>query len=325
MDSGLADYVSSCGGLVAGWLRGTEALMSYVDPWIATFQDAFTIMGAEIYKGWDALWVSVGGALNTAGAYLMGAFDNIINPILAMWDTLEAGILKSWNYVQSFFKKGFDLKAENEKVDSEMTARARKREIERPGIDSRVAKATKENVAAEGEMIKRRDAVDAGTQDTIAGRMGTREAAIAQRAADRRAATAAAEGSLTSLVGGKADARARNSQADDLLASIKGATSMDQLAGVGSLSDQFMSLRDLGRLTSDQEMMLSDALDKAAEGITGTATDSATSKAEVAGTFSSTNLGGMGFGSSLAERQLKTLESIDKNTKNAPGEGMVAA
>ena len=312
-------------GLVAGWLRGTEALMSYVDPWIATFQDAFTIMGAEIYKGWDALWVSVGGALNTAGAYLMGAFDNIINPILAMWDTLEAGILKSWNYVQSFFKKGFDLKAENEKVDSEMTARARKREIERPGIDSRVAKATKENVAAEGEMIKRRDAVDAGTQDTIAGRMGTREAAIAQRAADRRAATAAAEGSLTSLVGGKADARARNSQADDLLASIKGATSMDQLAGVGSLSDQFMSLRDLGRLTSDQEMMLSDALDKAAEGITGTATDSATSKAEVAGTFSSTNLGGMGFGSSLAERQLKTLESIDKNTKNAPGEGMVAA
>ena len=49
------------------------------------------------------------------------------------------------------------------------------------------------------------------------------------------------------------------------------------------------------------------------------------SKSEVAGTFSSVNLGGMGFGSSLAERQLKALESIDKNTKNAPGEGQVAA
>jgi hypothetical protein len=312
-------------GLVAGWLRGTEALMSYVDPWIATFQDAFTIMGAEIYKGWDALWVSVGGALNTAGAYLMGAFDNIINPILAMWDKLEAGILKSWNYVQSFFKKGFDLKAENEKVDSEMTARARKREIERPGVNARVEKAAKENVASEGAMLKRRDAVDAGTQETFAGRQATREATNAQRAADRRAATIAAEGSLTSLVAGKTEMRAKDSQADDLLWQIKSATSIDKLAGVGGLGDQFSTLRDLGRLTSEQETMLSDALDKAAEGLTGTATAGArgagVSKADVAGTFSSTNLGGMGFGSSLAERTAKAAEDTAKGVKELVGQG----
>ena len=312
-------------GLVAGWLRGTEALMSYVDPWIATFQDAFAIMGAEIYKGWDALWVSVGGALNTAGAYLMGAFDNIINPILAMWDKLEAGILKSWNYVQSFFKKGFDLKAENEKVDSEMTARARKREIERPGVNARVEKAAKENVAAEGAMLKRRDAVDAGTQETFASRQATREATNAQRAADRRAATIAAEGSLTSLVAGKTKMRAKDSQADDLLWQIKSATSIDKLAGVGGLGDQFSTLRDLGRLTSEQETMLSDALDKAAEGLTGTATDGArgagVSKADVAGTFSSTNLGGMGFGSSLAERTAKAAEDTAKGVKELVGQG----
>lgn len=315
-------------GLNAGWLRGVEALMSYVDPWMTAFQDAFTIMGAEIYKGWDALWVSVGSALNTAGAYLMGAFDNIINPILAMWDTLEAGILKSWNYIQSFFKKGFDLKKENEKVDNQMDARKRKRELERPGIAGRTEKATKENTAAEAAMIKRRDAVDANTQETITGRQAENQ----QRAADRRAATVAAEGALTSLVSGKTETRARNSQVDDLLASIKGATSVDQLAGVGGLGDQFSTLRDLGRLTSEQEMMLSDALDKAAEGLTGTATaaqagataagdQSAASRAEVAGTFSSVNLGGMGFGSSLAERTAKAAEDTAKGVKELVGQG----
>lgn len=222
-------------GLIAGWLRGTEALMSYVDPWIATFQDAFTIMGAEIYKGWDALWVSVGSALNTTGAYLMGAFDNIINTILAMWDTLEAGILKSWNYIQSFFKEGFNLEAENNKVDSEMSARARKREIERPGVDSRVAEATKENLSAEGEMIKRRDAVDAGTQDTFAGRE-SRDAANAQRAADRRAGVEAAEARLVDLTTAKQaeSPSEKAATAGAAAAGAESATSMGTVAGTFS-------------------------------------------------------------------------------------------
>jgi TP901 family phage tail tape measure protein len=323
-------------GLVAGWLRGTEALMSYVDPWVAMFQDAFTIMGAEIYKGWDALWVSVGGALNTAGAYLMGAFDNIINPILAMWDTLEAGILKSWNYVQSFFKKGFDLKKENEKVDSEMTARARKREIERPGVSSRAAKATKENVAAELAMIKRRDAVDAATQETIAGR----EEANQQRAADRRAATMAAEANLSNATTGASERRKDAASAAELLNSLASASSLDEITNIGASMD---ALIERGNVSGEMESKLLDAYyaafsrvnvasasasssEKAATAGAGAAgSDSAMSKSEVAGTFSSVNLGGMGFGSSLAERQLKALESIDKNTKNAPGEGQVAA
>jgi TP901 family phage tail tape measure protein len=326
-------------GLVAGWLRGTEALMSYVDPWIATFQDAFTIMGAEIYKGWDALWVSVGSALNTAGAYLMGAFDNIINPILAMWDTLEAGILKSWNYIQSFFKEGFDLKAENEKVDSEMTARARKREIERPGVDSRVAKATKENVAAEGEMIKRRDAVDAGTQDTIQGSQATRDAAIAKRAADRRAATQAAEGNLANVTTGQDEGRKDAVTAAELLKSLGSASSLDEITNIGASMD---ALIQRGNVSGEMESKLLDAYyaafsrvnvasasassEKAATAGAGAAgADAATSKSEVAGTFSSVNLGGMGFGSSLAERTAKAAEETAKNTRKIGDEGAVAA
>jgi hypothetical protein len=54
----------------------------------------------------------------------------------------------------------------------------------------------------------------------------------------------------------------------------------------------------------------------AAAGAGAAGADAAQSKAEVAGTFSSTNLGGMGFGSSLGERQLKALETIASNTAN---------
>jgi hypothetical protein len=156
-----------------------------------------------------------------------------------------------------------------------------------------------------------------------------RQATNQQRATDRRAATVAAEGALSSLVGGKSETRAKNSQVDDLLASIKGATSVDQLAGAGGLGDQFSTLRDLGRLTSDQETMLSDALDKAAEGLTGTSTaagvqagtEAGIGKTSVAGTFSSVNLAGQFGGSSLAERTAKAAEETAKGVKDLVGQG----
>ena len=319
-------------GLLAGWLRGVEALMSYVDPWVTAFQDVFTDLGSSIYVAWDSTWVNVSNAFNTFGALLQGAFDNTINGVLKSWDDLESGVLKSWNYIQSFLKAGFDLKAENDKVDSAMTARARERELKRPGIEGRTAAADKKNAEATADLGVRTKGVMDAAQATKDGRQGVN----AKRAADRRAGVVAAEDRLGSLVASQTNAR----DVKTLLGDITGATSLDQLAGAGSLGEKFTSMRDAGKLTSEQEKSLSDALDAAAENLTATATgslataaagagaagaDSATSKAEVAGTFSSVNLGGMGFGSSLAERQLKTLESIDRNTKSEPGEGKVAA
>ena len=324
-------------GLIAGWLRGTEAIMSYVDPWIATFQNAFTILGAEIYKTWDGLWVSVGNALNIAGAYLQGAMDNIINPILASWDVLEAGIRKAWIRISGLFKDGDTKKAELEKVDAEMRDRAAKRSKDRPGVSGRVAKAQEENAQANADLATRNAAVDAGTQAT----MDARNAATDQAAADRRAATKAAEQRLGDVTRGQTEGRAMKSQADDLLASIRGATSVEQLAGAGGLGDQFQTLRDLGRLTSTQETAISDALDKAAEGLTRTSENNAAaadaaktpevgtpdtrSKADVVGTFSSMNLGGLGYGSSLQERIAKASEETAKNTRNMGDSGKVAA
>jgi hypothetical protein len=321
-------------GLYAGWLRGVESIMNAVDPWVSMFQNAFTILGAEIYKIWDSLWTNVGATVNTAGAYLLGAFDNIINPILAAWDTLEAGIRKSWNRIQSFLKKGFDLKKENDKVDSEMAARRREREVSRPGIEGRTDRAAQENARAEKERADRERAIDDNTQATVDGREGENE----RRRGERRAATEAAEGAVAAKGRGKRETSARNQQFTDLLKQIESANSSDKLT---DLYGEFQALASSGRLTSQQSTAIEAAWwkaqnkmsssagkvggagsspgEQAAAGAGAAGVDAAQSKAEVAGTFSSTNLGGMGFGSSLGERQLKALETIASNTSSMEG------
>lgn len=324
-------------GLKAGWLRGVEALMSYVDPWISTFQNAFTILGAEIYKAWDSIWVGVSNSFNTFGAYLQGAFDNVINGVMAAWDNLEAGIRKSWNYVQSFFRKGFDIKKENQKVDSEMSARRRERELNRPGVEGRTEQARRENDQANRDLADRKKAVDENTQATV----DQREAENRRRADERRANTQAAEADLQGKSKGKREQRTRNDQFTRLLKDIEGASSLDALRG---MYEEFDALSSTGRLTSAQVATLETALEDAQERISkaggsmgggspadqirsgagAAGGDAAKSTAEVAGTFSSAALGGLGFGSSLAQKQLDTLKAIEENTR-VGDDGAVAA
>jgi TP901 family phage tail tape measure protein len=306
-------------GLVAGWLRGTEALMSYVDPWIAAFQDVFTDIGAGIYIAWDKIYTDSSAILNTMGAFIMGFFDNIANGVMATFDNLVASIQIAWTRVQGFITGAEDTEQRVQAIKDENAARAEQRMQERPGIESRTAEAATQNAQAETQRQDRVKAIQDDAQATKDGRQG----ANAKRAADRRAGVVDAEDRLGSLVASQTNAR----DVKTLLGDITGATSLDQLAGAGSLGEKFTSMRDAGKLTSEQEKSLSDALDAAAENLTKTATgslataaagagaagaDSATSKAEVAGTFSSVNLSGMGFGSSLAERTAKAAEETAK-------------
>ena len=81
--------------------------------------------------------------------------------------------------------------------------------------------------------------------------------------------------------------------------------------------------------------MASDRLERTAEvGGVGTSTadpgaivraaaEAAAGQAEVAGTFSSQALGGMGFGSTLAQKQLDTLKQIEANTQGLGDEGVI--
>ena len=109
---------------------------------------------------------------------------------------------------------------------------------------------------------------------------------------------------------------------------------MDQIR---ELNDEFAALAETGRLTETQLQAFADAsesaekrLDESGAVVASTAgVDSAAvaeaaagatnSQAEVAGTFSAAAVGGMGFGQSLAQKQVDLLGKIEANTRDIEG------
>jgi TP901 family phage tail tape measure protein len=323
-------------GLVAGWLRGTEALMSYVDPWVAAFQDVFTDIGSGIYIAWDKIYTDSAALLNTMGAFIMGFFDNIANGVMATFDNLVAGIQIAWTRVKGFITGAKDTKERVQKIRDENAARAEQRRQERPGIEGRTGKASAENAQAEQERKDREQAIRDDAQATKDGR----QVANQQRADDRRAATQAAEGKLSDATTGASERRKDAASAAELLSALGSASSLDEISNIGASMD---ALIERGNVGSEMESKLLDAYyaafsrvnvasaassssEKAATAGAGAAgADSATSKSEVAGTFSSTNLGQIFGGSSLAERTAKAAEETAKNTRKIDDGGKVAA
>lgn len=323
-------------GLQAGWLRGVEALMSYVDPWVAFLQNTFTYMGTGIATTWESMWSGLVQGANTIGAVVMGVVDNLVNGVMAAFDAMVAAVRKSWNWVQSFIVKGYDLAKENQKVDSEMSARARERGASRPGVTGRVAEAQRQNAETARQAQGRIDAMNQSAADTAQGRHDEN----ARRAEERRAATVAAEDRLGGLVAGQRDQRIFRAQADAVTESLGTATTMDE---VRALAEEFHLLAATGKITQEQLKAFSAAAETAQERIEGergassattapvdpesvkkAATDAAASQSEVAGSFSALSIAGMGFGQSLAQKQLDTLKAIEQNTR-VTDDGLVAA
>jgi hypothetical protein len=323
-------------GLVAGWLRGTEALMSYVDPWVAAFQDVFTDIGTGIYIAWDKIYTDSAALLNTMGAFIMGFFDNIANGVMATFDNLVGAIQIAWTRVQGFITGAQDTEQRVQAIKDENAARAEQRMQERPGVNARADKAAAENAQAEKDRKDREQAIKDDAQAT----KDARQVANQQRAEDRRAATQAAEGNLASITAGQEEGRRDATTAAELLKSLGSASSLEEITNIGASMD---ALIQRGNVGSEMESKLLDAYyaafsrvnvasasssssEKAATAGAGAAgADAAMSKSEVAGTFSSVNLGGMGFGSSLAERTAKAAEETAKNTRHLADEGAVAA
>jgi TP901 family phage tail tape measure protein len=282
-------------GLYAAWLRGSEAIMGPIDSWVAFLQNTFTYMAASI----------------------TGIFGDLVNGVMNMFDSMIVAVQKSWNYVQSFIKRGFNLAKENNKVQSEADARKAARSAAR-GSDTAMEEA-----------------------DRIAeGRLNTNE----ERAAGRRAASAAADQAVSGKAGAAKESRARNEQFADLLKSIEGTSTLSQLRGH---FEEFDALSSNGRLTSSQASTIEAALEDAQERLSKSGSSSggraspssraasvsdgasvasgasSRSSAEVAGSFSA-NVSGMGFGANLAQKQLDTLKAIEQNTRDMD-EGSVAA
>jgi hypothetical protein len=328
-------------GLIAGWVRGVEGIMGYVDSWVATFQNTFTYAGTEIAVIWESMWSGMVQTGTTIGAVLMGVVDNMVNGVMAAFDAMVAAVKKSWNWVQSFIVRGYDLAKENQKVDSEMSARAQQRSASRPGVQGRMAQAATANARTAATADRNINAMRAGADDIAASRLGRN----AERADERRAATEAAEGRLNELASGSRDRRVFRGQADEVTGSLDTATTME---AVRELAQEFHLLAATGALTESQM----DAFSKAAEmaqdrieegrGASGAAAaggaapvdpealrkaaeDAAASQAEVAGTFSASAAGGMGFGQSIQQKIADATERTARGVERMADEGALAA
>ena len=162
-----------------------------------------------------------------------------------------------------------------------------------------------------------------------------------RRADERRANTVAAEDRLGGLVSGQRDQRIFRAQADAATESLGTAGTMDE---VRALAEEFHLLAATGKVTQEQLKAFSEAAETAQDRIEGergaagaaaaapvdpeavrmAATAAAASQSEVAGSFSAASISGMGFGQSLAQKQLDALKEIAANTALG-GEGLVAA
>jgi TP901 family phage tail tape measure protein len=276
-------------GLKAAWARGSEALMGSIDSWAVLFQNTMTYM-------WAGIKSTFGDSINWA----LNAFDNMV-----------VAVQKSWNYVQSFIRRGFNLAQENQRVESAAAARRRERETVRGS----------EGVMAEADA-------------TAQGRLD----AVASRAADRRASTQAAESYLGNTVRGASDARTFGAQFADLLKNIEAASTIEQLR---DLYGEYDALSGNGRLTAAQAQTISDALDDAQMRISrdmssmgggasaiqagaGAAGVGGRSTSEVVGTFSA-NTAGLGFGTNLQQQMADYAKRTADATERLADDGMATA
>lgn len=321
-------------GLQAALLRGVNAVMTTIDSWVAFLQNTFTYAAAILVSHWESLWSGIVQVLNVNKAIVLGVVDNIVNGIMASFDAMVAAVRKSWNWVQSFIVKGYDLAEENAKVDSEMDARARQREATRPGITGRVSAALEENKKTAAETQSRIDGIKSNAADIAQGRRDENE----RRRLERDGQAEALEGRVGELRQTAAERRVVAGQVGELDRSLGSVTSMEELQ---KLAATFRELRDSGKLSAEQLDRLETSLDAASErvmeagmndratqqaaaaGAAAAQTQASNSAAEVVGTFSSAALGQLGFGQSLAQKQLDKLTAIEQNTRD-PMAGLVA-
>jgi TP901 family phage tail tape measure protein len=310
-------------GLGAAFARGNQALMGYVDEFAMHFQNGWDGIGVAVFNSVDGLWTWLGQAFTNGFAVVQGIMDNVANGLMNTWDRVVGSIQKGWLYVQSFFDSGIDLDKEFAAIDSRNEARRIKREKERPGVQSRLQDAAERN-REDGEALGARVA---GRTGELGQRILDREQANRDRSAQRASNVASAEGRLTA----KSAQLAAGKEATELLPEVAKAKTQDDLRAM------YTQLEDLRSRGASENVLaaVEDAIDERALDldkmrpeqdkleqqktqlgeIAGAAT-AGQSQAEVAGTFSSMALGGLGFGSSLAQQMVNEQRETNRILKD---------
>jgi len=302
-------------------------------------KDSFTSTFGEVQSIASTTMTGIYDAIS--GGDLKGAMDIAMTGLMAAWQTGTADLQSAFVNWSTQFQNGFTDLGTSIAVAWEH-------------MWSQIAQtANSWNLTLSNEEIKKRnDAIQSNTDRNVSAMESENSRVINERTAGSKAfgdnlrtsAVASTEklGQLTSKASLR---RTLSNQGEDVINSVGQAKTMDELR---TLADEFFALRDTGMLTDAQQKKYGEAVDLASQNVTPTATSGvieaspggikppnqdallkaaaeAAKQVETQGTFSSVNLGGMGFGSTIAERQLKALEGIQKNTEQFGDEGAVAA
>jgi len=344
---GLAFYALGTAIAVAGGLLG--ALLSPLGI-VAAGIAALVVTTPELSASFMSTFGEVQSIASTtmtgiydaiSGGDLGGAMDIAMTGLMAAWQTGTADLQSAFVNWSTQFQNGFTNLGTGIAVAWEH-------------MWSQIAQtANWWNVTLSNDEVKKRnDAIQANTDRSVSAMKTENSRVINERTAGAKAfgdnlrtSAAASQEKLATLTSTARDRRILSGQGENVINAVGEAKTMDELR---TLADEFFALRDTGMLTDSQQKKYGEAVDKAAEKLTPTAISGiaeaspgaikppdqdallkaaaeAAKQVETQGTFSSVNLGGMGFGSTIAERQLKALEGIQKNTEQIGEEGAVAA
>lgn len=311
-------------GVKAIWLEGQAAIMNAIDPWLAYISNGFTIMGTEIAVAWDSTWSFLQQSFNTAGAFMVGFFDNVINGIAAAWDFLEGSIRKAWISITGMISGSETIEADVKAVDAEMKERSNRRAESRPGIEKRVSKAKEENARVAKDTDERIKGMRKQSEETQAERTG----AVEGRRVGRAFEVSAAKTEQKQAAGDQAKKKSDRSLADVLIDQLANTSDMDEF---NTLIKEIERLVASGNLTESQKEEFGKAVGSGADNIAkdqmsddkkseesaaAASRDIAQTKTETAGTFSAAQSSQLGFDTNIAQRTLKAAEKTAENTGN---------
>lgn len=308
-------------GLYVGWLRGQNAIMSAVDPWISYFQNVFDTMGAYLYSTFMNTWNNIGQGLNLAGAFLMGIVDNIVNGIMNVWDTLEKSIRIAMARIAGVTKGFKQVESQVIEIEAEFTERKQKRD--EGGIKNRMQKAEEQNK----EMQSRQEESDQETFSNLEERKKARQERNQANQTERDANLNSEQEKLNTMVQGESDLKGDRSLADTLIQQLSETDDIDEFNTIIKFLEE---MSKAGKLTESQEAGYSSAVNQGADNIDrkqmGEDEESKKKKLEdgaeaakgssTSGTFSTAVAAlALGGGNSAADRTAKASEETAKNTR----------
>lgn len=321
-------------GLYVGWLRGQEAIMNAVDPWIAFFQNTFDYLGVEVYAIWTSMWSALTQGATTMGAVLAGIMDNVMGGIEKAWNTLAYTIERNWVFIKGLLAGGKDVTKELGELREKYGKKRAEREKRLPGVEKRMEEAQKENQKTADAAQKRIDTARANADQRASDRFDRNEA----NAAERRQGVEQAQANLDNLTGEQAQIRGDRSLADTLIKQLSETSDIDEY---NTLLAEIERLIGEGRLTESQQNRFDTAANTGADNI-AKAQEEESRKDEgrrrkseegaaaalgsaTAGTFSTAAAAlTLGGGGGAAERTAKATEDTARHTRRiAEKEGVV--